>query len=173
MYKNLYSIISNMSGFVLTIGTDEKLGKKIKDNDLITRCDILNGFSKNDKNDKSIKKKKIKTINIKKLRKIYKKKKVDYIICNYEQISKYLKTFIKDSVYINKTKLYFYGEVDKNIIKKYERYNSNISIKEFKNTSIIEIDNTNSKTNFIKDLKYRIIDGFNSAIEFIGDALMG
>ena len=170
MYKSLYDIISNMSGFVLAIGTDEKLGKKLENNELITKCDVLNGFSKNNKKGK---REKIKTINIKKIRKIYKKKKVDYIICNYEQISKYLKTFIKDSVFINKTKLYFYGDVDKNVIKKYQRYNADISIKEYKKTSIIEIDNTNSKTDFIKDLKYRIIDGFNSAIEFIGDILMG
>ena len=129
MYKSLYDIISNMSGFVLAIGTDEKLGKKLENNELITKCDVLNGFSKNNKKGK---REKIKTINIKKIRKIYKKKKVDYIICNYEQISKYLKTFIKDSVFINKTKLYFYGDVDKNVIKKYQRYNADISIKEYK-----------------------------------------
>lgn len=171
MYKRLYDIISNMSGFVLAIGLDDKLAEKIESNELITKCDILNYIPK--KNSDSRKKEKLKTINIKKIRKIYKKKNVDYIICNYDHVSKFLKTFIKDSVYINKSKLYFYGNVDKDIIKKYERYDTTIVVKDYKETCIVEIDNTKAKNNVFKEFKYKIIDGFNSFIEFVGDVLMG
>ena len=119
-------------------------------------------------------KKKVKKISIKKLRKIYKKKNVDYIICNFEHITNFLNSFVKDSIYINKTKLYFYGNVDKDLIlKKYQRYDTKIDIKEYKDTCIIEIDNTNSKNNKIKEIKYTIVDGFNHVIEVIGDVLMG
>lgn len=171
MYKSLYNIISNMSGFVLAIGLDDKLADKINKNDKIKTCDILNYVSKKESKEKA---KKLKSINIKKLRKIYKKKNIDFIICNYEHISKYLKTFIKDSIYINKTKLYFYGDIDKElIIKKYRRYNTIIDVKDYKDTCIIEIDNTNAKNNIIKEFIYKIVDGFNSFIEFVGDILMG
>ena len=173
MYKNLYEIIASMKGSVLAIGLDEKLATKIDKNDNILKCDILNYESKKDI-DSNGKKKKEKRINIKKLRKIYKKKKIDYILCNYEHISKYLNTFIKDSIYINKIKLYFYGVVDEElIVKRYKRYNTKIEIKKFKDSIIIEIDTTNAKNNILKEFKYKLIDGFIKGIELIGDILMG
>jgi len=171
MYKSLYSIISDMSGFVLAIGVDDKLVEKIDKNKNITNCDALNYVSNKNSKEKG---KKLKKISIKNLRKIYKKKNVDYIICNYEHINKFLNTFVKDSVYINKTKLYFYGDIDKELIlKKYQRYDTKIDIKDYKDTCIIEIDNTNSKNNKLKEIKYGIVDGFNHIIEVIGDILMG
>ena len=115
-----------------------------------------------------------KTININKLRKKYKKKKIDYIICDYNIISPYMRKFVKNSVYINKNKLYFYGNIDTELIKNmYGRYDTKINIKEYKKNYIVEIDNTNSKNNFIKDLYYSIKDTMTYLIEVIGDILMG
>jgi len=173
MYKSLYNIISDMSGFVLAIGLDDKLVDRLDKNKNITKCDVLN-YSPKKFGKEKVKKEKLKKISIKKLRKIYKKKNVDYIICNFEHITNFLNSFVKDSIYINKTKLYFYGNIDKDLIlKKYQRYDTKIDIKEYKDTCIIEIDNTNSKNNKIKEIKYTIVDGFNHVIEVIGDVLMG
>ena len=171
MNKELIKIISDIEGFVLAIGIDDKMANAVDKNDKIVKCDILNYFSKKKEKGKV---KKQKTINIRNIRKIYKKKKVDYIVCNYTQIQKYLKTFVKDSIYINKTKLYYFGELDEElIIKKYKRYNTKIEIKKYKNDSIIEIDNSKAKNNILKEFIYKIVDGFNNFVEVIGDILMG
>jgi hypothetical protein len=169
MNSELKKIINTFKGSVLGIGLDEELMDLINKNDAILDCDILS----NDINTSQAKKSfKNKSININKIRKIYKKKKVDYIICNYDVILPYIKKFVKNSVYINKNKLYFYNISDTSLVKtRYSRYDT--KIKEYKNNSIIEIDNTNSKNNFIKDLFYSIKDSISFLIEIIGDILMG
>lgn len=172
MNNELVKIISGMDGIVLAIGVNDLLVESLEKNEKIINCDVLNHVTSKEQLHEE-KAKKQKTINIKKLRKIYKKKKVDYIICEYDQMNKYLKTFIKDSVYINKTKLYFYGKVNTDSLKKYERYNCKIEIKKFNKNYIVEIDNSNSKTNVLKDFVYKLVDGFTSLIEIIGDILMG
>lgn len=171
MNKELIKIISNMEGFVLAIGIDDKMANAIDKNEKIVKCDILNYLSRKNEKGKS---KKQKSINIRNIRKIYKKKKVDYIICNYSQIEKYLKNFVKDSIFINKTKLYYFGELEEElIIKKYQRYNTKIDVKKYKNDFIIEIDNSKAKNNIYKEFIYRIVDGFNNLVEVVGDILMG
>jgi len=173
MNNELNKIIKTFKGNVLAIGIDEKLSKKIDINENIIKCDILN-YIANKKEKKIAKQKKVKTIDIKKLRKIYKKKKIDYIICEYSQIEKYLNTFVKDSVYINSSKLYFYGKINKELLlKKYRRYTDKINITTKKDEYIIEIDNTDTKNNKIKEFGFSVVDKVNSLIEIIGDILMG
>jgi len=173
MKKELIKLINSFKGNVLAIGIDDNLADAIDKNDLITNCDILNYVSS--KTDyKETKQKKMKTIDIKKIRKIYKKKKIDYIICEYNQIEKYLNSFVKDSVYINSSKLYFYGNFNEQLLlKKYKRYTNNINLIYHKKDVIIEIDNTNTKNNIFKEFFYKIIDGVSNLIEIIGDVLMG
>lgn len=173
MKKELIKLINSFKGNVLAIGIDDKLSDAIDKNDLITNCDILNYVSS--KTDyEEVKQKKMKTIDIKKIRKIYKKKKIDYIICEYNQIEKYLNSFVKDSVYINSSKLYFYGNFNEQLLlKKYKRYTNNINLIYHKKDVIIEIDNTNTKNNIFKEFFYKIIDGVSNLIEIIGDVLMG
>jgi len=173
MNKELLSIVKNFEGTVLAIGIDEKVAEAIDKNDKIAKCDILN-YIVSKKDYKKNKKEKTKVIDIKKVRKIYKKKNVDYIICEYEQMEKYLNTFVKDSVYINSSKLYFYGKLDEELIlKKYKRYTKDIKVNNYKNGCIIEINNSNTKNNIFKEFIYKVIDGTNNVIEFIGDVMMG
>ena len=142
MDNELKKIIKNLNGYVLTIGLDDNYIKYIEQNNNIIDCYCLNNAS-DEGNEKG---KKGKTIYINKIRKKFKKKNIDYIICNYDVIKKYMKTFIKDSVYINKNKLYYYGDIDYEIISKYKRYKSIIN----KINSIVEIDNSNSNNNIFK-----------------------
>lgn len=175
--KEIYNITKCVSGSVLAIGADEKIVKILDENERVINCNLLNSYTPNKKNTKSKRKQpKLKKIKIKKIRKIFKKKKVDFIICDIKEIQKYLKTFIKDSVYINKDMLYIYNIDDENLqeelIKKYNRYNVKIDVINDENNKIIKIDNKKSKTNFIKDFMYLIIDTFFAAIDIISDILM-
>jgi len=173
MNKELIKIIKTFEGNVLGIGIKENLLEIIDKNEKILNCDILSNEIKT--NGKSKKRKLFgnKSININKIRKKYKKKKIDYIICEYETISEYMRKFVKNSVYINKNKLYFYGNVDLDVIKRYNRYNTKIDIKKYKDSYIVEIDNTKAKNNFIKDFLYLMKDTITFVIEIIGDSLMG
>jgi len=170
MQKELNKIIKEISGNVVVIGLDNKLLEKLEQNDNILNCYSL-GVVKEGKRKFGFGSK---TIKIKNIRKKFKKKKIDYVICEYDVIKKYLNTFVKDSVYINKNKLYFYGNVNIELIKdRYNRYDTTIEVKEYKDKYIVSIDNQKAKNNLIKDTYYRMYDFINKTIELIGDILMG
>ena len=173
--KKIYDITKMTSGNVLGIGVDKTITEILEQNERVLNCNLLNSYmQETDTNKKS--KKRLKRIKIKKIRKIFKRKKVDFIICNIEEIKKYLRTFIKDSVYINKDMLYIYNIKDEDLkeelIKKYKRYN--IKIEEIKddNTTILKIDNKESKNNILKDSIYLIIDSLLAFINIISDLLL-
>lgn len=168
----IYDIAKVVSGNVLGIGVDETISEILDKNDRVLNCNLLNSFS-NTSSTKEEKKQKLKKIRIKKLRKVFKKKKVDFIICNINETKKHMKTFIKDSIYINKEILYIYNlndeEYKKEIIKKYKRYNT--KIEEIDDTTI-KIDNSKAKTNIIKDNFYLIVDTLISLFNMISDILL-
>lgn len=173
--KKIYQITKCLSGNVLGIGVDEKITNLLEKNERIVICNLLNSTSTTT-NKKNKNQKKLKKINVKKIRKIFKKKKVDYIICEVNEIKKHLKTFIKDSIYINKDMLYIYGikdeELKQELIKKYNRYNVKIEEIKDENTYILKIDNKNSKTNILKDITYLIIDTIVNFLNLISDMLL-
>lgn len=168
----IYDIAKVVSGNVLGIGVDENISKILEQNERVLNCNLLNSFS-NTKSTKEEKKQRLKKIRIKKLRKVFKKKKVDFIICNIDEIKKYIKTFVKDSIYINKEILYIYNlkdeETKKEIIKKYKRYNTKIDELD---KETLKIDNSNAKTNIIKDSFYLIVDTLVIAFNIISDLLL-
>lgn len=169
MEQEIIKIIQNLKGTILGIGLTEEMVQSLEKNNTITDCNLLNSYVKEGIG----KKKRLKTLKIKKLNKYFKKKSIDTIICNYQEIQKYMNTFVKNSVYINRKKLYFFGELDKEFIThRYDRYDTVISYIDTKDGNIISIDNSNSKNNKIKDILYRIIDGITSMIDMIGDILM-
>ena len=177
MNKDLTKIIKKLSGSVLSIGLDDTLNEELECNKNIEELDEINIISKKNgsiKTNKQIKMKS-KKINIKKLKKIYNKKKTNYIICNYEIIKRYMRYFVKDSVYINNKTLYLYGssvKETKQIIKKYKRYNVLIKPTEKDNYFILEIDNTNSKNNVFKEIFYFIYDTLELISDLIGNFLI-
>lgn len=170
MEKTLVNLIKKMSGTTLGIGIESEMIKdSIQKNDNIKTCYLLeentSGFSK-----KKFKfNKKFKTINIKKIRKVFKKKRIDNLICNYHSVKPFLKTFIKDSVYINKDKLYIYGQKTdlQSLIKKYNRYTDAIEIKEDKNQFLLIIDNSKAKNKKLKDIIYWWSDTIENIIDFL------
>lgn len=177
LINDLKNISKNISGNIVTIGLEYKtVLDELDKNKRITNLYSMqfNGKKKSKKKEKG--KKFGKTISIKKIRKIFKKKRIDYIICNIEDINRFLRTFIKDSVYINKNKLYIYGaknNIDIELIeKRYNRYNVKINITEYEKDILVEIDNSKAVNNFFKDIIYNIFDIIYSVYNIIGDLLI-
>lgn len=176
LISDLKNISKNINGKVLVIGLENKTVEQVLDkNENIEELYTMK-FNGKKKTKGKTKGKRGKTISIKKIRKIFKKKRIDYIICNIEDINKFLRTFIRDSVYINKTKLYIYGtkdNLDSELIeKRYKRYNTNIVITEYNKELLIEIDNTNAYNNKIKDIFYNMYDIGYNMVNMIGDLLI-
>ena len=118
----LKKIAKDISGNVLTIGLDfPTVEQVLEQNEKIVKSYSMN-FNGKKRTKKYEQGQKGKTISIKKIRKIFKKKRIDYIICNIEDIEQFFRTFIRDSVYINKNKLYIYGNknnIDLELLEKY------------------------------------------------------
>lgn len=177
MFNKLEEIIKKTEGNVLSVCLDDKLMNAFNNNNKINLYSIDSGnniglFGR--KNNKR-KTNKGKTINIKRLRKYLNDNSVDYMFCNMNEMFKYYKYFIKDSIYLNNNKLYIYADknIDKDLlIKNYDRYNTNIEYIEYKTGYILIIDNKNSKSNFIKDILYLIKDTFYNIAELIGNLLI-
>ena len=165
--KKINDIIKQFNGNVLGIGLDEKILKQLNKNNKITECNLLNNVTKGKGYGFS------KTIKIKKIRKYFKKKSVDFILCNYEVMSKYLNSFVKNSIYLNDFKIYYYGDCDVDkLIKRYSRYDTKINVYKEKEFYILEIDCSNAKNKILKEKFYSVVDLVDSAIEVIGDILM-
>lgn len=176
LISDLKNISKDVTGKVLVIGLENKTVEQILDkNKNIVELYTMN-FNGKKKTKNKGKGKRAKTVSIKKIRKIFKKKRIDYMICNIVDINRFLRTFIRDSIYINKTKLYIYGNKDnldvELIEKRYKRYNTKIIITEYDKDLLIEIDNTNAYNNKIKDMFYNISDIGYNIINVIGDMLI-
>ena len=176
LISDLKNISKNISGKVLVIGLENKTVEQVLDkNENIVELYTMKFNGKKKTRDKRLGIR-VKTISIKKIRKIFKKKRIDYIICNIEDINRFLRTFIRDSVYINKTKLYIYGtkdNLDSELIeKRYKRYNTNITITEYNKELLIEIDNSNAYNNKVKDMVYNVCDIGYNIVNAIGDLLI-
>lgn len=176
LISDLKNICKKVNGKVLTIGLDYSTVEKVLDkNENITELFSMkfNGKKRTKKYEKG---KRGKTISIKKIRKIFKKKRIDVIICNIEDIDRFLRTFIRDSVYINKNKLYIYGNKDvidiELLEKRYKRYKTEVNITEYKKEILMEIDNSNAYNNKLKDILYNISDIGYNIVNSIGDLLI-
>lgn len=176
MFNRLEEIIKKISGNVLVIGLDDKLLDMFNKNNKVNLYSIYSNNSKGIfSKEKKKKTNKGKTINIKKLRKYFNKKSVDYLIYKEEEIIKYYKYIIKDTIYLNNNTIYIYSSntTDKDfIISKYRRYNVEIELTEYKNGYIITINNKNGKNNYFKDKIYFVKDSLYNLAEFIGNILI-
>lgn len=175
MFKYLLDKIKNMNGNVIAIGVDDKLINGLKRNDNINVYEITKGENVAFFQRKKRKLASGKTINIKKLTKYFRKNSIDYIICDYEQIIKFYKYIFRDSIRLSKGVFYFYvnNDVDFEYLLKYKRYSSKIEIKEYENTKLIIIDNSEAKTSKLKNIIYYINDTFTNFLDFVSNLLVG
>lgn len=171
MINSLKKIIKSMDGQVLAVGLkEEKILDLIVNNKKIKGCFLLDsnlikgsGSGKEEK------------IFFSELSKKLGKKKTDYIIADINSIKKELRHFVRNSIDINSKKMYVYGNINDIELDEfknyYERYKCNIQTIIDKDDFILEIDNTNIKTPFIKDVIFYIkdvaTDLVNNATELI------
>lgn len=180
MKQDLYNIAKCANGNVLLIGVDDsKIYDIIDKNERITICNSLSNCKRKSKKmycDNSTTKNS-KIIKVKKLRKVFKRKNIDFIICNISEIKPNMKSFLSNSVYINKNMLYIYGSIKDNdleeLVKKYKRYSKDVKAEIKDEEFIIYIDNKKTKTNFFKDKFYYIVDTISNIRNLIADILMG
>lgn len=175
MFNYLKDEIKKMEGNVLSIGISDTLIEQLKKNKVIEAYDISRS---KDVSFFSRKKRRLnggKNINIKRLTKYFNKKSIDYIICDYKQIQSYYKYIFRDSIKLNRGKIYFYADkdIDMDYILKYKRYNSKIDIKEYKDTKLIIVDNKESKSNMFLNIIYYISDTVCNIIDFISNVMVG
>ena len=178
MKVNLYleKILQKLCDNVITIGVrDQKLLNVLEENNNIKSCYTLNSESNSESSKSKWSLRRNKVISIKKFRRVFKKKKIDIILCNIEDINPYLKTFIKDSIYICRGSIYYYGkkkDIDITYLKsKYDRYKVTYKEEKLKDGIVFIININNAKTYRIKELWYKIYDGVNSASNLLSDYL--
>ena len=160
--------IKRLDGKIIGIGLDDNHINQIAKNDKIIYCDLLDNDNKSDGSEKG----RNKILYFKDIRKKYKKKKIDYIIADMDKIFVCKRTFIKDSIYINKNKIIYY--VDNNtdyqlILKRYKIYNVDIEITECHDGKIIVINTKQAKNRYFKDKLYYILDSLYELFDIIGD----
>ena len=174
MKEELSKIINNLNGFVLCIGDfDDKLIDIFSKNKNITELEILTNTSKISR--KFQKKGGYKkTIYIQKLRKKYKKRNVNYIICDYNNIEEFSKYFVRESIGVSNKEVYIVGDknLDVNLLKKrFGRYNTKMDEVDTKDGKILKVDVSKAKNNFIKDFFYLISDTLYNLSDYIGEVL--
>lgn len=159
--------LEKISGSVLGIGLNEKEQNILEKNKKVVECYLLNSNSTNKTNSKGYSK----TINIRKIRRLFRKKSFDYIIGNFDELKPYLRSFIKNSIYLNRGKIYFYNINDfelEELNNRYVRYGSVVEIKK----KLIIIDNVHAKTNILKNIFYYFCDLIYDIIDYIGRMLV-
>lgn len=166
MNKELEKIINNLNGNLIGIGIkEEKLIKLIEKNNNIFECNLLDCVDIN-----GDEKGKYKQVKIKKIRKKFKKRKTNYIICNYKRIEEIKEKFIYDSIYICNKEIFIYNdEFIESLIRRYKRFAS-VEIFEYNGGYIYKIT-INKNMNKFNEIYYKIIDNIICLIDFISNLL--
>ena len=171
--KKILNDIKTFKGNVLTICVDDnKLVKELRKNNKINIVD----FSRQTKRKIFSKKKKFKyskgkSVKIKKFRKAFKKKSIDYVIIDLNNIFDYYKYMTSNSIYICKNKIYIYGSSDymnaSLVAQKFERYNTTIEKIQDNDDYLVIVDCKKAKYNYFKEKFYLVIDSLHNLGDMI------
>ena len=169
MIKYFENEINNMSGNVLGLGLeDNEIIERILKNQNITTFNLLDSFSKKNDTENINKQKKIKN-----LRKYFKKKRINTIIFNIDNIKESKTKLIYDTLYIGKNNIYIYSsntEIDE-FINKYKRYTKKIEKTICKDKTVYKIIIEGVRNNIIKEKIYKLFDSIINTINIISDTL--
>lgn len=169
----LHSLVVSMEGTVIGIGIEfPRLIDELERNDHITECTLLNEkINQSETSGKGGMKK----IHIRKIRRKFKKKKIDHVLCNMEEMFPYMKTFVKDSIYITRGKIYYYGnDLDQMemLKKRYGRYTVEWQMEKCGNTYLATIEVGSTKNHKFKEIFYYIKDTFTNGMDYMSDYLL-
>ena len=161
--KEIEYLLKNISGKVVTIGVSKNILKVIEKNQNITFLDTLDTVVKDKKkNSKQSDKRKI--VSIHSLKRKYKKNKIDLLILNFEEVKKYKKTFIRDSIYFSREIIIYNHEEE--IENLYKRYRTKTT-----NDVVLKIDARKTKISKLRNKYYYIIDTKNELLEYLTEFL--
>lgn len=128
-------------------------------------------FSRIFSKDKRISNKKGKSVKIKKFRKFFKKKSIDYVIIDLNNVYDYYKYMASNSIYVCKKKLFIYGNSDYvdalGVSKKFLRYTKNVTKIQNGTEYIVIVDCNNTKFSWFKEKLYVTIDTFHNLGDMI------
>lgn len=175
--KYFMDLFKTLTGNVLLIGIkDQDLVEFINHKEEIKCCYLLNSEFKGKKKKAGWGLRKTPTISAKKFRKKFKKKRMDTIVCNIDDMESHFKTFIKDSIYICRGTIYLFGKVrkieDLKLKEKYQRYHVTIEEEKVKDGKILIIHVGKAKTYRIKELWFLISDFFRNMANLMSDYLV-
>ena len=172
MDEQILEIINKLKGSLLGIGlTNENILNAIEENSNIDICYLLNNISLTKRKLSITKRGKNKKINIKKIKKQFKKKSLDNIICNFDIIKQFYRSFVPNSIYLCNQTIYIYGKKEdlEKLKQKYLRYTKEVKIE---NDSILIINACGTKNHFLKDLVYKIKDFGIDFVDLVTDILV-
>ena len=162
--KRVIEDIKEFSGNVLCICVnDDKVMSSLLKNKKIGLYELTrNNGRKKVLNKKRLKTKEGKSIKIKKFRKLFKKKSIEYILIDLNNVFDFYKYMASNSIYICRKKIYLYGNSDyitaDDVAKKFERYNTKIEKIQDGNDYLVIVDSSKAKYNFFKDKLYLVVD---------------
>lgn len=169
--KILLDSIKEMNGFILGFGTlDDKVINSIKNNKNIFEFTMLNNGSNSGDGKKG---KNSKKLPYRKIRKKFINKNVGHIIAYYDELDKYHRRFISDSLYLANSSIYIYmknTDIDIDlIVKRYQRYQQHCELVKCRDGFVLKITKNDYKKNIFRDIFYLFIDFILDGINLIGD----
>lgn len=171
--KQLIEIIKQIQGKLIVIGSiDESVKDAIEQCPNINQVDLLIDNSKL-KPDK-FKFQNKKTIYIKKLKKHYGKKRVDYIIANYDDVKYKFSNFVVNSTFITKKEVYIFSTLKQlnieQLAKQFNYFNAETSLVKTDN-HLIRVNTIETNNSKINELKYYLNDISYKLFQYISNFL--
>ncbi len=172
--KKILEDIKKFKGNVLCIGVNEsKILNELNKNKKINLYELKRKYNRKlFSKKKKFKISNDKTVSIKKFRSIFKKKSIEYVIIDLNNIFDYFKFIVSNSIYICNKRIYIYGDTkyfDSELLSsKFKRYTDCIETIKVDDTAyLIIVDCKNTKFSFIKEKFYLIIDTLQNIGDFI------
>ena len=151
----------NLFGQIVLIGNfSSNFLNKINKNKQIINCHVLSN-----QGDNFINKGLIEVVSLKKLKKRYRKKSIDFMIINYNNIKPFEKYIVRDSIYLVKNQIIYLNSA-LSLKEKYQRIN--IKVEGNKN---YYISMNGVRFNFIRDYYYFIKDTIKEWFIYASDVL--
>lgn len=167
-------MIQKSAGNILAIVPTSCMEQELKSNEMIMVCDVLNRQQNQSKG--KMFSKKMKPFNFKKVRKTFQKKKKDIVIGNIEELERYFKTFVADSIYITKGSIYLFTynkDYDFDLLhRQYSRFVSQSKSETCLDGIVFIVEVNNAKNHFWKEKIYYVTDIVINVVDAIGDALI-
>lgn len=175
--KKINDIAKQLKGSIMAIGVEsKKVIDTLENNPDIVECGLLDCF---DTMPIDGKKQRNKTVPLKKLRKKVGKKRLDTILCHISSIDGYWRYFIRDSIYMTKDEIIYYGKKEELSLekeefqKRYQRYkNVKITFHEDREGIFIKVKVNGAKRHIVLDKFYFIRDSLHQGVQLLGDYLV-